>query len=157
MKLKNKVLALCLCFFFILFSLATSCLAVGEDQARSAIDQADQTIKDCYFAVTSAEKAGGNVTDLLSILQDSVLLLSKANLALGKGNFDSAYDLAVQSKSKLDGFVSDASFLKNVAERRSFTDFMINIVGSSAGTVAIVVGSFTLWFVLKQKYNKIGT
>jgi hypothetical protein len=50
--------------------------------------QADQTIKDCYLAVATADKAGGNVTDLLSTLQYAGMLLSKANLAFERGDFE---------------------------------------------------------------------
>jgi hypothetical protein len=46
--------------------------------------------------------------------------------------------------------------LKNAAEHSGFMDFMINIVGSSAGTVAIVVGSFAVWFGLKIRYGEMG-
>ena len=118
--------------------------------------QADQTIKDCYLAVATADKAGGNVTDLLSTLQYAGMLLSKANLAFERGDFDSAYNLAVQSKAKLEWFVVDANFVKNAAEHSGLMDFMINIVGSSAGTVAIVVGSFAVWFGLKRRYGEMG-
>lgn len=156
MKLKVSVLALHLCLFLMLFSLFPFCLAVDEGQARSAMVQADQTIKDCYLAVAAADKAGGNVTDLLSTLQYVGMLLSKANLAFGKGDYDSAYNLAVQSKAKLEGFVADANFVKEEAEQSADIDFMINVVGSSVGTVAILVGSLAVWFGLKRIYGKKG-
>jgi hypothetical protein len=118
--------------------------------------EADQTIKDCYLAVAAADKAGGNVSGMLSVLQDAGMLLSKADLALEKGDFDSAYDLAVQSKASLDGFVAEANSVKDTAEHSGSVDFMINIVGSSAGTVAVVVGGFAVWFWLNRRYGKVG-
>jgi hypothetical protein len=154
-KLRIPVVAFCLCYILML-CVTPFCLAVDENQARSAIVQADQTIKDCYLAVAAAEKAGGNVTDLLSTLQYVGMLLSKANLAFGRGDFDSAYNLAVQSKAKLDGVVADADSMKNAAEQRGITDFMINVVGSSVGTVAVLFGSLAVWFGLKRRYGKMG-
>ena len=153
MKLKVSVIALSLCFFLMMFSLFPFCWAVDENQARQAMVRTDQTIKDCYLAVAAADKAGGNVTDLLLTLQYAGILLSSANLAFERGDFDSAYNLAVQSKSEMDGVVADANFLKNSAEERSEADFLINVVGSSVGTVAILVGSFTIWFFLKKRYR----
>jgi hypothetical protein len=153
-KLKVSVVALHFCLFLMLFSLAPFCLAVDEGQARSTMVQADQTIKDCYLAVAAADEAGGNVTDLLSTLQDAGMLLSKANLAFGRGEYDSAYNLAVQSKAKLEGFVADANSVKEEAEQSADNDFMINVVGSSVRTVAILVGSLAVWFGLKRIYGK---
>ena len=41
------------------------------------------------------------------------MLLSRANLALEKGDFDLAYNLAVQSKASLDGFIAEANSVKD--------------------------------------------
>jgi len=154
-RVKVWFVAFCISLLLILF-LAHACLAVDERQARSAMVEADQTIKDCYLAVAAGDKAGGNVSGMLSVLQDAGMLLSKADLAFGKGDFDSAYNLAVQSKASLDGFIVEASSVKDAAEHSGFFDFMINIVGSSAGTVAVVVGSFAVWFWLNRRYGKVG-
>jgi len=154
-RVKVWVVPFCVALLLIVF-LAHVCLAVDEGQARSAIVEADQTIKDCYLAVAAADKAGGNVSVMLSVLQDAGMLLSKADLAVGKGDFDSAYSLAVQSKARLNGFIAEANSVKDTAEHNGFVDFMINIVGSSAGTVAVVVGSFAVWFWLNRRYAKVG-
>jgi len=154
-RLKVWVVSFCVSLLLIL-SLVPACLAVDEGQARSAMVEADQTIRNCYLAVAAADKAGGNVSGMLSVLQDAGMLLSKADLAVGKGDFDSAYNLAVQSKARLDGFVADANSVKDAAEHNGFVDFMFNVVGSSAGTVAVVVGGFAVWFWLNRRYGKVG-
>ena len=153
--MKVWVVPFCVSLLLIL-SLVPACLAVDEGQARSAMVEADQTIRNCYLAVAAADKAGGNVSGMLSVLQDAGMLLSKADLAVGKGDFDSAYNLAVQSKARLDGFVADANSVKDAAEHNGFVDFMFNVVGSSAGTVAVVVGGFAVWFWLNRRYGKVG-
>jgi hypothetical protein len=152
---KVWIVLFCVCLLLTLL-LTPFCLAVDEGQARSAIVEADQTIRDCYLAVAAADKAGGNVSGMLSVLQDAGMLLSRADLALEEGDFDSAYNLAVQSKSSLDGFVAEAGSVKDAAEHSGFVDFMINVVGSSVGTVAVVVGSFAVWFWLSRRYSKVG-
>jgi len=154
-RLKVWVVAFCVSLLLILF-LAHACFAVDEGPARSAIVEADQTVKDCYLAVAAADKAGGNVSGMLSVLQDAGMLLSRADLALEKGDFDSAYNLAVQSKASLDGFIVEANSVKDAAEHSGFVDFMINIVGSSVGTVGVVVGGFAVWFWLNRRYGKVG-
>ena len=152
--MKVWVVPFCVSLLLILF-LAHACLAVDVGQARSAMVEADQTIKDCYLAVAAADKVGGNVSNMLSVLQDAGMLLSRADSAFGKGDFDSAYNLAVQSKASLDGFVAEANSVKDKAEQSGFVGFMINIVGSSAGTVAVVVGGFAVWFWLNRRYGKV--
>jgi len=154
-RVKFWVVKLCVALLLVLF-LVPACLAVDEGQARSAIVEADQTIRDCYLAVAPADKAGGNISDMLSVLQDAGMLLSRADLALERGDFDSAYNLAVQSKARLGGFIAEANSVKDKAEHSGFVDFMINIVGSSAGTVAVVFGSFAVWFWLNRRYAKVG-
>ena len=155
MRVKVWVVQLCISSLLVLL-FVPACLAVDEGQARSAIVEADQTIRDCYLAVAAADKAGGNISDMLSVLQDAGMLLSRADLALERGDFDAAYDLAVQSKARLDGFVADANSVKDAAEHNGFVDFMFNVVGSSAGTVAVVVGGFAVWFWLNRRYGKVG-
>jgi hypothetical protein len=117
--------------------------------------EAGQSIRNSYLALAAADKAGGNVTGLLSVLQDAGLLLSKADSAFKKGDYDSAYDLANQGKARLGGFIAEADSLKDTAENSRYLDFMINMVGSSAGTVGIVVGGFAVWFWLKKKYGEV--
>jgi hypothetical protein len=131
-------------------------LASTEAEAGSALADAEQRVNVCYVAVADAEKAGGNVTTLLSTLDDAGMLLSKAHLAFQVGDFDSAYDLGVQSEARLDGFDSQANSLKDSAAHQHYLDFMINVVGSAAGTVAVVVAGFAVWFLLKRKYKQTG-
>lgn len=131
---------------------APFCLASTEAEAGSAIADAEQRVNACYVAVANAEKAGGNVTALLSVLDDAGMLLSKAHLAFQVGDFDSAFAFAGQSKAKLEGFESSASSVRDAAAQARSRDFYVNVVGSAAGTVAVVVVGFVLWRFLKKKY-----
>jgi len=129
--------------------------ASTEADARSAIVAAENEVVDCYRAVLDAEKTGANVTDLTSTLNEAGGLLSKANLAYSMDNFTSARNFALQSQAKLNGFVAEADALKETAMQERYWDFMVNVVGSAVGAVAVVVGGFAVWNFLKRKYDRV--
>jgi hypothetical protein len=130
--------------------------ASNEETAALAITQAEGTMASAYKVVLEAEKAGANVTNLLSVLNEAGMLLSRAHLAYDMGDFDSAQDFAIWCKGNLTGFVGDADALKQSAVRERYWDFTVNVVGSAVGTVAVVVGGFVAWTFLKKKYARVG-
>jgi hypothetical protein len=141
----------------LLVNAAPVCRASGEPDASLAIGEAEQRVDVCYLAVANAQKAGANVTDLLSVLGEAGMLLSKAQLAFVTGDFSSAYILATQSKARLDGFDSLASSSRDVAAKQRYLDFMSNVVGSAFGTFAVIVGGVLTWFFLRRKYSRSGS
>jgi hypothetical protein len=138
---------------FILHSVTFSS-ASSDSDAGSAIAQADQRVNLCYSAVADAEKAGANVTGLLFVLDDAGMLLSKAHLAFQNGDFDSAYNFAVQSNTTLNGFESVANSLRNTAAQQKRLDLAVNVVGSTEGAVAVVIAGLWLWFYLRKRPEK---
>jgi hypothetical protein len=56
----------------------------------------------------------------------------------------------------LVGFTDRAVTLRDSATRERYVDFMVNIVGSTVGAVAVVVAGWVLWIYLKRKYGKVG-
>jgi len=147
------ILSLCLCALFLMRNITFSYASTAFD-ASSAIVQAQQRIEVCYSAAADAENAGANVTGLLSVLNESGWLLSRASLAFQNGDYDSAYTLAVQSNSTLTGFEAQATSLKNTAEQQGRVDFWVDIVGSTVGTFVVIFGGVLLWFYLKRRYEK---
>lgn len=125
----------------------------GEAEARGAVVAAEEMVVECYEVVGGADEAGANVTGLLTRLNDAGLLLSKASLAYGEGDYDSAYDLAGESLVRLDGFAVEANVLWWNALQARHWDFMVNVVGSAVGAVAVVFGGFFVWFLLKRRYG----
>ena len=81
------------------------------------------------------------------------MLQSQAELAFSNGDFDGAENYAVESQNKLAAFISDANALLFAAENQRNQDFLVNVVGSIGGTVAVLLGSFGLWSFLKNKYQ----
>jgi hypothetical protein len=124
-----------------------------QNSAASAISAAQSKLVQCYDAARAAESASANISQLTSRLNSAGLLLSRAELAYSNADFGSAQSLAVQSQSELASFVSDANSLQaSAAQSRTF-DFLLNVVGSVVGTVAVLVGGFVVWGFLKRKYG----
>lgn len=128
--------------------------ALSQSDAGLAIAQAEQRIETCYSAALDAEKAGANVTSLLSVLDEAGMNLSEARVAFQNGNFDSAYALAVQSNATLNGFEVQAGSLRDAAAQQRYVDFAVNIVGSTVGTFAVIVVGLLVWFGMKRKPEK---
>jgi hypothetical protein len=128
--------------------------ASTASDAGLAIAQAEHRIEVCYSAAADAAKAGANVTGLLSVLNESGMLLSKAKLAFQNGDYDSAYSLAVQSNTTLTGFEAQAGSLRDTAAQQGRMDFLVNVVGSTAGTFAVIVIGLSVWFYLKRRPEK---
>jgi len=130
-------------------------VAVGycssEADARAAVAQASQRVNACYSVAANAAKAGANVSGLLVTLDDAGLVLSGAELALGRGEFDSASTMAHLCEEKLVGFEDGAVSLKDSAVRVGFLDFAFGIVGSAVGSVLVVVVGVVVWFYLKRR------
>jgi hypothetical protein len=140
--------------FAVLF--VSPALAYSEGEARAAVETAEGKVLSCYGAVSEAEKAGANVSDLLSVLNETGWFLSRAKLAYSQGDFDSAVIFADNCSSRLDGIVAQAESLKLDAERAGHWDFMVNFVGSAVGAVCVVVGGFAFWVFLKKREGASG-
>ena len=148
------VAALVLTFFMV--DVPFCVFAVGEAEAGSAVAAAEGRVVVCYRAAADADEAGANVTGLLVVLDEAGALLSKADLAYESGDFDSAFDYAVQSREKLDGFVDKADVLREAAVQGRYWDFMVNVLGSVVGAVVVVCGAYVVWVVLKRRYQRTG-
>ena len=149
----NRVWGLLLFAMLSLASFAVVGYCSSETDARSAVAEASQRVNTCYSAAADAAKAGANVSDLLLTLNEAGGLLSKAELALAKGEFDSASTFAHLSEERLVGFEDVAVGLKDSASGFRTLDFAFGVVGSSVGAVLVVVLGFLLWPFLKKKYG----
>jgi len=131
-------------------------LAATESDARLSVEAAGNKIVECYEAAANASGAGANVTGLLGSLNEAGDLLSRASLAYNMSDFESAVVLANRSRSKLSGFVVEAEGLREAAVRDGYWSFVVNVVGSGVGAVAMVCGGLAVWFVLKRRLNRAG-
>jgi hypothetical protein len=145
-----------LLFATILSVLLTAAVALpphsilAQTGASGAISSAQNMLNTCYEAAKEAEAAGANITALQDTLNTAGLLLSKAELAISQSDFASANSYAQQAQSTLSNFVSEANSLKDTASQQVQMSFLINVVGSIAGTFAVIGGSIALWIFLKK-------
>jgi hypothetical protein len=147
-------------FFWIatfLFIISTFLPLVQADQseANAVIASAREQILTCYQAAKEAEGAGANITALVAVLNNAGTLLSRAEFAYSISDFDIARSLAVQSQSTLGDFVSEANTLKETATQQRNQDFLINVVGSLVGALAVVGGGILTWLFLKKKMRNM--
>jgi hypothetical protein len=141
------------CVFFLVFTalFVSPATCYSEDEARSAIEAAESEILNCYNAAFEAQKAGANINELLSALNEAGWLLSKAKFAYSQEDFDSSVSFANECQSKLEGFLDRANVLKRNAEKEGYLDFMNNFVGSGVGALCVIIGGFAFWTFLKKR------
>jgi len=139
----------------VLLVACASSLVHGADEhdAGLAVASAESTVAECYNFALEAERAGANVSVLLRVLDEAGDLLSKAELAYGVGDYDGAGVYAAQCEGRLAGFEVQAQTLRDSASWQRQLDFMVNVVGSAAGTVAVLVGGWLVWRYLKKRHG----
>jgi hypothetical protein len=153
---RNSIGILILAVIFVAVLCAPSLVLAQQNDAASAISAAQKNLVQCYDAARAAEAASANISQLTLELNSAGLLLSRAELAYSTADFGSAQNLAAQSESGLANFVSDANALQTSAAQNRMFDFLLNVVGSIAGTIAVLVGSIVVWRRLKRKYEDSG-
>jgi hypothetical protein len=127
-----------------------------QTAAAAATASAKKQILICYQAAKEAEEAGANITALVAVLNDAGMLLSRAEFAYSVSDFDEARDFAIKSQNTLSDFISEANASKETASQQRNQDFLINVVGSIIGTLAVLGGSIAAWIFLKRKYETAG-
>ena len=147
---RGVFLPLCLLLAFS-FGFLPSVVWADQGGAANAISSGRSQLLSCYEAVWDAEAAGANITSLTGTLNEAGLLLSHAEFAFSNGDFGGAEDYALQSQGKLANVVSEANVLLNDSGAHRNQDFLVNVVGSTGGTVAVLVGSWGLWSFLKKR------
>jgi hypothetical protein len=155
-NLKSSLVLLVLLVVVSQFLVAMAVAQTSEAQAASALVTSENAVVSAYQAVSKAEESGANVSSLLVRLNEAGWFLSRGRIAYESRDFDSAFEFATQSQEKLNGLVADADALSETAFYEHYLDFLVNVVGSVIGTVAVVCVSFFAWFLLKRKYEKAG-
>jgi hypothetical protein len=143
--------------FFVVDTPACVFAVATADEAQAAIDGAQARLATYYEAAVQAENAGGNVTELATVLNGAGALLSQARVASENTEYDLAIDFASNCTDMLEGFAERADTLAVSAAQGRFFDFMVNVVGSTVGAVAVVIAGWILWINLKKRYEKVGS
>lgn len=127
-----------------------------QDDAKKDIAKANAIFIESYSAVSAAQKAGANVTSLTNVLNAAGLWLSDAELNYAQGNYATAETQALYSQEQITGVMSVANSLADSASQAGYQSFLINIVGSLVGAVAVVLAALGIWILLKKKQEKAG-
>lgn len=149
----RKLFVIILLCLFLSIKIAPG-FAASESEASQKISEAQNAIDLAYEAASDAEKAGANITDLLTVLNEAGELLSKASFAYASKDFDSAFENADLSKVKLDGLVERANAQEKAAAQQAYSDLMLYVVGPLVGSGILVFGCFTIWNLLKMKMRE---
>ena len=144
----------------VLFVLVSSVFVLGvtasatESEAVSAVEGAEAAVAEAFGAVLEAERAGGNVSELLDRLDVAAAYLATAKVCVRTGDFAGAVGNAGLCVEALEGLVKDAAALRDTAARASVQRLWITTSGSVVGVVIVVCGSFLSWRWFKQRYSK---
>jgi hypothetical protein len=152
--IRGFAVTLLLCMLTV--SACSVAFASVQDDAKKNIAEANTSLIASYSAVSAAEKAGANVTDLTNVLNAAGVWLSDAELNYAQGNYGTAETQALYSQEQANGVTSAANSFANSASQAGYQSFLINIVGSLMGAVAVVLVALGLWNVFEKRQEKAG-
>ncbi len=119
--------------------------------ARTAIEQA-------FKAISSAEKAGANVTSLIDQLNGAANLLAKAENAYHAGDMNTA---AINAEAVLpiaSQAIASAQTAQEAATIANQNNFWITITFATIGSCVFVLVLFMVWRWFKRRYtNNLAT
>lgn len=133
-------------------SVTHACFAFSSDEAREAIRNAENGLDSAYISVNEAERAGADISELLTKLVYAGDLLAEANNFYRMGNYEMAFYLACNCSEVSQGVNSEAQFLKLKAEE-AYNERLLFTAGiSSVGLSLLFVLSLFGWRFLRRWY-----
>jgi hypothetical protein len=127
---------------------------VNEQDASLAVSRADEAIKAAYGAVVEAEKAGGDVSSLVSALNWALDGFSEGKMAFDSGIYDVALPLADGAVDIADSVHKAAVELKGSAEYARGTTFRNTLIISAGLVFVIILLGFVGWRYFKDYYAR---
>lgn len=118
------------------------------------LNKAENDIKTAYLAVLQAENAGGNVSHIVSRLRAAAGLLAEAQNAYKAGDYEDAYQYALNCSELLDGLVEDAEKIEIKAKQLHNSNFYLAVIESSIGLAAVILCGAIGWRFLRRWYFK---
>jgi hypothetical protein len=145
--LSKKRVTLTILFTIIIVSCFASSLDLASASAETSIAIANSSINNAYTNVLAAEKAGGNITDLLNKLNVAADLLVQAENNLRNGDSTEVISKAESSRQIADKVNEAAIKLLNDQLVHLTKSFWLTIAFSVVGVSVFV---FVLWLVWRQ-------
>ena len=135
------------------FSLQSLCpVWAGEMEAVSEISLAEDFLKTAYLYVLDAERAGGDISELVARLNTALEYFFEAERAFGSGKYDSAVLLAGWVVEISDVILDDAVGLRGVAELQGEVAFRNQLLISFGVVCFTIVFGFVGWRRFKDYY-----
>jgi hypothetical protein len=143
-----------------LSSIIIACFALSLHLAsasdETSIQNANSSINNAFTNILAAEKAGGNITDLLKRLTEATDLLTQAENNLRSGDTTDVISEAESSNKIADEVNKDAIKLLNDQLSKSNTTFWLTIAFSTVGVTFFILILWVLWRQFKRRFmNKL--
>jgi hypothetical protein len=154
--LKKQVLVsatITLCVLTILLSFSA---LVKADTDNLSIGVVNSSINQAFTNVLAAEKAGGNVTQLLIKLNTAGDFLAKAENAYNSGNLTNVTSNAESALQLADQVNSDALSLREASLIESQKSFWYTLIFSVVGAAVFGIALLLTWRRFKRSFtNKL--
>jgi hypothetical protein len=126
---------------------------VSSQDATATIASADHALQAAFVNVSDTERAGVNVSGLLSRLDEAGLALAMAEAASNSGDFSEAVNQAAVSEAAADSVARDALALKSGAEGWS-SNVLFSFEDGFLGVGVFVVVLALTWLWFKRYYGR---
>ena len=144
----TTALALALLLLTVTIDAFQTPLVLADEKA--SIETADLSINQAFISVLAAEKAGGNVTQLLTALNIAGELLAEAENAYRSGNPANVTSKAENARQIADQVNSDALTLRDVSLVESQNNFWLTLTFSVVGAVVFGIALLLVWRRFKR-------
>jgi hypothetical protein len=121
---------------------------------RASIEAADSSIDKAFANVLAAEKAGGDVTQLLARLNAAGELLADADNAYQSGNLANVTSEAESAQTLANQVSSEAINLIGASIDESQNSLVLTLFFSATGAAIFVVALLLFWRRFKREHLK---
>jgi len=126
----------------------------GEIEAVSEISRAENSLNSAYLSVLEAERAGGDISELVTSLNNALELYSESKNAFESGEYERAVLTAEKVVEASNIIQDDAVGLRGAAELHGKVSFRNQLFISLGAVCSIVVFGFLGWRRFKEYYLK---
>ena len=154
MKNSKRTTALALALLLLTVTIAAFQTPLVLADEKASIETANLSINQAFTSVLAAEKAGANVTPLLTELNTAGELLAEAQNAYSSGNLSNVASKAENARIIADQVNSDALTLRDVSLVESQNNFWLTLTFSVVGAVVFGIALLLVWRRFKRGYMK---
>jgi CHASE3 domain sensor protein len=155
---RQKISKQCVIIFALLFFVVSACffsfrfVVAQANQTESKLQAATTAVNQAFTSVLAAEKAGANVSGLLSQLNDANSLLAQAENANTSGDDNTAVNDANAALPIAQQVTRSAQTAKENALASSQNAFWSTIAITIVTAVVFVLALFLVWRWFKRRY-----